>query len=48
MEEYIKCTNCKGTGRVPSSHGSKRWEMCPVCKGTGKKKVKGGNNHGHY
>ena len=48
--EYVKCSNCKGIGRVPANHGGKRYEVCPICKGTGKKKVKkreGGNAHGN-
>ena len=35
--EYIKCTNCKGTGRVPSNRGGGKYVECPICKGTGKK-----------
>lgn len=39
--EFIKCSNCKGTGRVPSDKGGKKWFTCPICHGTGKKAVKG-------
>ena len=49
--EYYKCSNCKGTGLVPTNKGGKKYTACPICKGTGKKKVKkreGGNNHGDY
>ena len=35
--EYIRCTNCKGMGRVPNEYGSGKWMTCPVCKGAGKK-----------
>lgn len=48
--EYVKCNNCKGTGLVPTGHGPKRWEKCPICKGRGKKQVtdykkQGGKTH---
>ena len=33
----VKCRNCKGTGLVPTEHGPKRWEKCPICKGRGTK-----------
>lgn len=39
MAEYIKCNNCKGTGRVPGG-GPKRYVSCPICNGRGKKLVK--------
>lgn len=48
--EYIKCTNCKGTGLINDGHGPKNWKKCPICKGTGKKKVKdskGGKSNGN-
>jgi DnaJ-class molecular chaperone len=46
--EKIKCSNCKGTGHVPSYHGGGRYEVCPICHGTGMKIIhdKGGNSHG--
>ena len=39
--EYVnvKCTNCKGTGRVPIGSNSHKWGKCTVCYGTGKKRV---------
>lgn len=49
--EYVKCTNCKGTGRVPAMSGGKRYTKCPICKGTGKKQVKenkGGKSNGNH
>lgn len=50
--EYIKCSNCKGTGRVPSIHGGGKYVGCQICGGTGKKakKVtygKGGDTNGY-
>lgn len=52
--EIVKCTNCKGTGHVPTNTGSGKWTTCPICKGTGKKKIytnqtktkQGGKTHG--
>ena len=38
--EYVKCTNCKGTGHVGISSHAKGLSKCPICKGTGKKPVK--------
>ena len=35
--QYVKCSNCKGIGRVPKSKG-RGLETCPICKGSGKKK----------
>lgn len=37
--EIVKCTNCKGTGVVPTNTYGKHWTTCPICKGTGKKKL---------
>lgn len=37
--EYIKCTNCKGTGFVPPASGARKWVRCPICGGSGKKGV---------
>lgn len=37
--EFIKCTNCKGTGYVPDNRHGRIYESCPICKGTGKKKI---------
>ena len=33
----VKCTNCKGTGRVPVGSCAIRYMQCPICHGTGKK-----------
>lgn len=48
----IKCTNCKGTGRVPTMSGLKKYMTCPICHGTGKKKIivniQGGLKNGNY
>ena len=37
--ETVKCTNCKGTGYVPSNSGTRRLVKCPICKGTGRKVI---------
>lgn len=37
MAEIIKCTNCKGTGLVPTNTVGRKWTTCPICKGKGKK-----------
>lgn len=37
--EKVKCTNCKGTGMVPTNTYGKHYMTCPICNGTGKKKI---------
>ena len=34
--EFVKCTNCKGTGYVRPGHNMKV-SKCPICGGSGKK-----------
>ena len=38
--EFVKCSNCKGTGRIPSVTNGGKYITCPVCRGRGKKIVK--------
>ena len=37
--EFIKCTNCKGSGYIRQGHNTRGVMKCPVCKGRGVKPV---------
>ena len=37
--EFVKCTNCKGTGLVQPVPNARGLVKCPICHGSGKKLI---------